>query len=163
AFAIDIPVGPFLAAIWAQSYTVAASLFMALGAIGLAIALLHFRQLSERKTAESPLEIQNERFVGAMNSMSQGLCIFDDDRRLVVCNDRYAGMYELPRELLQPGTPHEAIIGHRVSQGVLAGEKSDTALSDKLAALSKHSTQTTSSRVDKLSDGRLIKVTRDPM
>ena len=33
----------------------------------------------------------------------------------------------------------------------------------KLAALSAHSTEKTSSRVDKLADGRLIKVTRDPM
>jgi len=163
AFAIDIPVGPSLAGIRAQSYIVAGSLFVALIAIGLAISLLHFRQLIQRKSAESQLQLQNMRFSAAMNSMSQGLCIFDADRRLLVCNEQYGSMYALPPELLRPGTSHEAIIGHRVSHGILAGEKNDDAVSNKLAELNRHSSEKTSSRVDKLSDGRLIKVTRDPM
>ena len=36
-------------------------------------------------------------------------------------------------------------------------------MEQKLAALGKHSTDKVSSRVDKLTDGRLIKVTRDPL
>ena len=89
--------------------------------------------------------------------------MFDADKRLVVSNERYASLYALPPELLKPGTSHEAIIAHRVSHGILAGEKTDAAVEQKLAALGKHSTGKASSRVDKLADGRLIKVTRDPM
>ena len=89
--------------------------------------------------------------------------MFDADKRLVVSNERYASIYALPPELLKPGTSHEAIIAHRVSHGILAGEKTDAAVEQKLAALGKHSTGKASSRVDKLADGRLIKVTRDPM
>jgi methyl-accepting chemotaxis protein len=109
------------------------------------------------------VNIQNSRFTAALNNMTQGLCMFDADKRLVVSNERYASLYALPPELLKPGTSHEAIIAHRVSSGILAGEKSDAAVEQKLAALRKHSTGKASSRVDKLADGRLIKVTRDPM
>ena len=89
--------------------------------------------------------------------------MFDADRRLVVCNQRYAQMYTLPPELVKVGTPHQTIIGHRVKHGILASENTETAANQKLETLNAHSTEKTSSRVDKLADGRLVKVTRDPM
>src|SRR5690606_11830470 len=47
---------------------------------------------------------QNERFTVALDNMSQGLCMFGADKRLVVCNARYLEMYALPESLGQPGT-----------------------------------------------------------
>ena len=41
----------------------------------------------------------------ALASLPHGLCIVDADRRLVVCNKRYADMYGIPAELTKPGTP----------------------------------------------------------
>ncbi|MDO8534691.1 MAG: PAS-domain containing protein [Xanthobacteraceae bacterium] len=99
----------------------------------------------------------------ALNNMLQGLCMFDSKKRLVVCNDRYAELYRLPPELLKAGTPHDAIIAHRVLNGILAGGKSDVAVDQKLMALGKMSIDTSSSRIDELADGRLICVTRQPM
>ena len=163
AFAIDIPLASFMQGIKIQSYTVAVGLFLTLAGIGLTISILHFGQLNERESAASQLTTQNIRFNAALNNMAQGLCMFDAERRLVICNERYARMYELPAELTKPGTSHEAIIKHRVAHGILAGEKTASAADDKLADLSKHSTEKISTRVDKLADGRLIKVTRDPM
>ena len=163
AFAVDIPVGTFLDAATFRGYAVALGLFLPLAGIGLAISVLHFRQLGERESATARIETQNVRFNAALNNMTQGLCMFDADRRLVVSNERYARMYALPSELVKVGTPHQTIIAHRVKQGILAGEKTDIAANQKLAALSAHSTEKTSSRIDQLSDGRLIKVTRDPM
>ena len=69
----------------------------------------------------------------------------------------------MPPELLKAGTPHDAIIAHRVLNGVLAGTKSDTAVDQKLTALGRLSTDAASSRIDTLADGRLICVTRQPM
>jgi methyl-accepting chemotaxis protein len=163
AFAIDVPVATFLQGIRTQSYTVAFSLFLALAGIGLAISVLHFRQLNERESAASHFRAQNIRFDAALKNMSHGLCMFDADKRLVVCNERYARLYSLPPELLAAGTTHEAIIKHRVASGILAGEKNETAVGEKLASLSKHSTETVSTRIDKLADGRMIKVTRGPL
>ena len=109
------------------------------------------------------LEQTNLRFTTALENMTHGLCLFDGDKRLVVCNDRYAGLYRLPPDLLKVGTSHEAIIAHRVMHGVLKGEKSAGAVDKKLGALGKHSSDEVSSRIDELADGRLIRVTRQPM
>jgi len=163
ALAIDIPVGTFLDVAAFQGYTVALGLFLPLAGVGLAISILHYHQLSERESATAQFMTQNARFNAALNNMTQGLCMFDANRHLVVWNEPYARMYSLPPELMKVGTPHKTIIAHRVSSGILAGDKTDTAADQKLAALNAHSTETTSSRVDKLADGRLIKVTRDPM
>jgi methyl-accepting chemotaxis protein len=163
AFAIDMPIGTFLDAAKFQAYGVALGLFLPLAAIGLAISVLHFRQQNEREAATEQITIQNTRFNAALNNMTQGLCMFDADKRLVVWNERYARMYDLPPELLKAGTHHKDIIAHRVTQGILDGEKTDTAAEKKLAALGAHATDKPSSRVDKLADGRLVKVSRDPM
>jgi methyl-accepting chemotaxis protein len=163
AFAIDIPVEAFLAAARSQSYAVGGMLFLALAGLGFIVSLLHFQQIREREAASGRLHAQNSRFTAALNNMSQGLCIFDGERRLVICNDVYARLYSLPAELTQPGASHEAIIKHRVTHGILAGESSDDAAKKKLAALNKHSTDEKSRRVDRLADGRLVEVVRQPM
>ncbi len=109
------------------------------------------------------LEQTNERFDIALSNMSQGLCMFDGAKRLVVWNDRYAELYQLPAALLKVGTPHEAIIADRVSRGILKGGTSEPAIRKKIAELGQHSTDSSSARVDELADGRLILVTRQPM
>jgi methyl-accepting chemotaxis protein len=109
------------------------------------------------------LERTNLRFDTALENMTHGLCMFDADKRLVICNERYAGLYRLPPELLKAGTTHEAIIAHRVMNGVLKGEQNAGAVDKKLGALGQHSGDKISSRIDELADGRLIRVTRQPM
>jgi methyl-accepting chemotaxis protein len=163
AFVTDIPLDSFMATVKRQSRTIGLGLFAALAAIGLIISLLHFQQLSAREVAASQIETQNARFTAALNNMSHGFCIFDGNKRLVISNDTYARLYKLPPELLRPGTRHDAIIRHRVTNGILAGENSDSAAKQKLANLGKHSSDQKSSRVDQLADGRMIEVVRQPM
>ena len=62
------------------------------------------------KQQEARLKLQNFQFDTAINNMSQGLCFFDADHRLMVCNDRYAEMYDLPRDRVGPGTPLTEIV-----------------------------------------------------
>jgi diguanylate cyclase (GGDEF)-like protein len=116
-----------------------------------------------RRQREEELRIQNQRFDMALDNMGEGLCMFDADKRLVVCNDRYARMYRLPPELLKTGTPHAAIIRHRVLHGILKGENSDGAVDQKIAALAALPPDAVSRRIDELTDGRLICVSRQPM
>src|SRR6202166_1724972 len=68
---------------------------------------------------QSSLERTNLRFDTALKNMTHGLCMFDADKRLVIWNDRYANLYRLPPELLKVGATHEAIIAHRVKNGLL--------------------------------------------
>jgi diguanylate cyclase (GGDEF)-like protein len=113
---------------------------------------------SQRQLREQKLRLDT-----AIDHMGEGLCMFDAEKRLVVCNDRYARMYRLPPELLRPGTPHRDIIGHRITSGILKGGTSDSTAKQVLSTLDALPSGTTASRVDELADGRLICVTRQPM
>ena len=90
AFAIDVPVDSFLGNLRNQSRTVSAALFIILAAIGIVISILHYGQIRERTRASSQLRSLD----AALNSMAQGLCMFDASERLVVCNSQYHNMYD---------------------------------------------------------------------
>jgi hypothetical protein len=55
AFAIDIPIGPFLRTIQREAFLLALAMFVILAAVGLAFFILHFRQISQREAAERTL------------------------------------------------------------------------------------------------------------
>src|SRR5262245_8076816 len=38
-------------------------------------------------------------------------------RKLVICNDRFAQLYDLPPEMIRPGTHIEEMLKHRVANG----------------------------------------------
>jgi diguanylate cyclase (GGDEF)-like protein len=75
------------------------------------------RQFELGKQQEENLRIRNLQFDTAINNMSQGLCFFDAAHRLIVCNDRYVGMYDLPRDRVGPGTALAEIVDMRVEAG----------------------------------------------
>jgi diguanylate cyclase (GGDEF)-like protein/PAS domain S-box-containing protein len=121
-------------------------------------ALAEAELIRQRDLAE-----QSRRFNAAVENMTQGLCMFDGDARLVVCNDLYAKMYRLPAELLKPGARHRDIIAHRVRSGVLQGGHGNTEVQQQLSALSALPARKRSSRIDEHADGKLIRVTRQPL
>jgi diguanylate cyclase (GGDEF)-like protein len=63
------------------------------------------------------LKLINTRFDVAISNMSQGLCLFDADKNLVISNSRYQQMYDLPDELVRPGTPLQQILQHYADRG----------------------------------------------
>jgi diguanylate cyclase (GGDEF)-like protein len=128
-------------------------------------AIINQLSLAQQQVEGSQKELREQklRLDSAINHMGEGLCMFDAEKRLVVCNDRYAKMYRLPPELLRPGTPHREIIRHRIINGILKGETSDSAAKQVLSTLNALPSDATASRVDELADGRLICVTRQPM
>jgi methyl-accepting chemotaxis protein/PAS domain-containing protein len=99
----------------------------------------------------------------ALNNMPHGLCMFDSNKRLVLCNDGYAEMYRLPPELKKIGATHDAIIAYRIKSGLMAGKSDNASVAQKLADLGALSTTKVSLRIDELGDGRSICVTRRPM
>ena len=49
---------------------------------------------------------QINRFLDiALNNMARGLSMFDAERRLVICNESYRALYDLPHALTARGTP----------------------------------------------------------
>ena len=63
-------------------------------------------------------QAQSMRFNAAIDNMKHGLSMFDADRRLVVCNETFVQLYQLPRHLSEPGTPFIEIFRHRHSVGM---------------------------------------------
>lgn len=55
------------------------------------------------RAAEQTATAFAERFDTALNNMSHGLCFFDEDQRLIVCNRQYLEIYDLDPELVRPG------------------------------------------------------------
>ena len=66
----------------------------------------------ERARGERLLRQDYARFGAALDSMSQGLCLFDADHSLVVSNARFAEMYGLPDDLRRPGTSLGVLLEH---------------------------------------------------
>jgi diguanylate cyclase (GGDEF)-like protein len=61
--------------------------------------------LALREAFAKELKQQHAISSGALNSMAQGLCMFDEQDRLIICNQRYLDLYDLPDSLTAPGTP----------------------------------------------------------
>lgn len=71
------------------------------------------------------LERQNIRLDAAVNNISIGLCMMDARGRLVICNEPYARIYNLPIHLLKPGSQLEDILSHLFDEGMSTGGTKD--------------------------------------
>ncbi len=121
------------------------------------------QQLGAVLLRNEKLEQLNACFEAALNHMGRGLSMFDSEQRLVVCNKAYADIYELPGELTRPGTPFVEILRfhmHRATGENASKEKASEWIKDHVARL-----QQTGHReeIQNLSDGRIIRVTYQPL
>jgi diguanylate cyclase (GGDEF)-like protein/PAS domain S-box-containing protein len=100
----------------------------------------------------SEREKLNEQLDIALNNMSHGLALFDDNQRLLICNDLYLEMYGLTREQVKPGTTVREILEARVAKGCY--RQADEAYVDtQVAKLAKIENE-----IQELADGRIISV-----
>ena len=111
------------------------------------------RVLSEQKG-------ENLRFDTAINNMSQGLCFFDGDERLIVCNRRYAEMYGLSLDILRPGTTLREIVDLRFEVGSCpAMSREDYLAWRNSIAISDRPSDTAT----ELANGRIFAIHHQPM
>jgi diguanylate cyclase (GGDEF)-like protein/PAS domain S-box-containing protein len=73
--------------------------------------------VTEREELHARLKVRNFQFDTAINNMSQGLCFFDADHKLIVCNERFIEMYDIPPGKVGPGTPLTEIVDLRFEAG----------------------------------------------
>jgi diguanylate cyclase (GGDEF)-like protein len=95
----------------------------------------------------------------AINNMTQGLCMFDAEGRLVICNSRYVAMYGLSTDTVRPGVPVQELLRLRGLSGTYSGDP-DGYTAALLADIARG--KTTSQRAE-LADGRVIVVVNQPM
>jgi diguanylate cyclase (GGDEF)-like protein len=109
---------------------------------------------------EENLRVRNLQFDTAINNMSQGLCFFDAGHRLIVCNDRYVDMYDLPRDRVGPGTALAEIVDMRFEAGSFPAMTRDEYLHWRTNVAVSH--EPTDSIVE-LQNGRTFKIRHRPM
>jgi diguanylate cyclase (GGDEF)-like protein len=112
------------------------------------------------KVQEQQLRAQNVQLDAALNNIAQGLAMFGADQRLVLCNRRYAEIYELSPDQVTLGTTLLEIIRHRVGNKLLS-DMSPEAIVD--AMLRRRNDTHFGEFYSQLSDGRCIAITVQPM
>ncbi len=106
------------------------------------------------------LHAKNSQFDVALNNMIQGLCMFDGEQRLIVCNRRYLEIYGFSPSVVKSGILLADIMRHSVSIGNYTEEEAARALAER------HDPNRLRKRVtikQRLKDGRVIAVMNEPM
>ncbi|MGY4499320.1 diguanylate cyclase (GGDEF)-like protein [Bradyrhizobium sp. GM24.11] len=122
---------------------------LSIGLLVLTLFLI-FRQVTHR------VSLEKQRLDTAMNTMTQGLLMFDQDERLIVCNRRYIDMYKLSTAVVKPGAYFRDVIQHRADTGSFDGDV-DSYCDDILDNVGR-----TQSTIVETSDGRLIEIKNQP-
>jgi diguanylate cyclase (GGDEF)-like protein/PAS domain S-box-containing protein len=73
--------------------------------------------LQSRNQFKRAFDEQQQQLDTAFRYMSQGLVMFDASGRLVVCNDRYRQIYDLPADLTKQGCSVLELLNYRVKDG----------------------------------------------
>ena len=89
---------------------------------------------SERSSG--PAETRLAGLENAFIHMEQGLAVFGQERRLILCNERYVQMYSLTPELVRPGASLRELIDHRIKVGSFSGNR-DQYIADLLSNVAK--------------------------
>jgi diguanylate cyclase (GGDEF)-like protein len=143
---------------YALAVTIASAAAAVLGiSLVAALSASSRQQLMESSAAE--IAAQAQRLETALTNMSQGLCMFDRDQRVVVANRQYAQMYGLDKQKnLKPGTTLRQILEARVARGVYGSVEAEKFIEEALSGFHKEVRE-----VLQLADGRCISVLRKPM
>ena len=105
------------------------------------------------------LRWKNETVRTAIDSMTQGLSMFDGAERLVVCNSQYYEMYGLTSEDVKPGSTLTEVLDKRVAKGTFSLD-ADQYRREFLSAYNQGRTTTKEVRS---AGGRLLLVTNHPI
>jgi len=117
-----------------------------------AVFLLIGRQRSrERLMSEQQLALGKQRLDTALDNMSQGICLFGADKKLIISNRRFGEIYRWDHGEDKPGTPFGEILQHNFARG----DTLDHAIDGNTEVDSARSKYTF-----RLSDGRIIAIRR---
>jgi len=121
-------------------------------------------QLVQERTAalrerETELQAQNLRFDAALENMPHGLCMFDRNECLIVCNERYGEMYGLTGEQTKRGVTLRSILEARVAASY-SPEDANRYIEERLAEVRRNDPYYTENA---MRDGRVLGVNHRPM
>lgn len=112
-----------------------------------------------RSAEDLSLETENRRLRETLDNMIQGVLMFDEERRIAVCNRRYVQMYGLSGDIVRPGCGLRELLEHRKASGSLALDVD--AYLEKIEHLL--GTGETSEILVDAGDGRTVRVVTEPL
>ena len=122
--------------------------------------LLNRLLVEQRGEQRAEQRAESLRFHTAIDHISQGLCFYDGQQRLIVCNRRYAEIYALDVDQLKPGTTLREVVDRRYAAGTFP----EMSQADYLAwRLSIAVSDQPSDTISALKDGRSIAIHHEPM
>lgn len=108
---------------------------------------------------ESELRTQNDLFDAALNNMSHGLCMFGEDKKLIVSNKRYLELFDLTEADVAPGMALDELMAlQKVAEaGAFEDDDAPSSASDAWPRNRR------SSNTLRLAGGNMILTTRQPL
>ena len=99
-------------------------------------------------------------FEAILENMNQGVCLFDGNYRLVVCNQKYIDIYELPNELVTPGAHLKDLLIARIELGNYPDMKPEEYINNRMKVVTD---QETTTDIQHMRNGRVVAVGHRPM
>jgi diguanylate cyclase (GGDEF)-like protein len=96
----------------------------------------------------------------AVSNLPVGLVMFDAGKRLIICNDLYRQMYQLPLEITQPGVHLRQLLEHRLTTDNIEGSDRESYIARIMEIVS---TKVRTLREAELSDGHTVSIIHQPM
>jgi len=117
----------------------------------------HVQDITERKRAEQELTEKEAQLRVALDYMPGAIVYTDEELNIVVCNERFADVYQAPRELLQPGSPYPNFIRYLAEHGYYGEGDIDAFVAERVESLRSPSDKTFETRTP---DGRIHQLHR---
>jgi two-component system cell cycle sensor histidine kinase PleC len=156
-----------VAASWRSSLLQHGALALLIGIVFAIAAFILIRQVGRRIESEAAVAGLSQEIAAksgqletALANMSQGLCMYDRDLRLILFNKRYLELFELSPDVVKPGITIRELMSVSVKQGNYRPEDAEPIIAERLAIA-----QSREERIlhQRLLSGRVIEIMHRPM
>jgi diguanylate cyclase (GGDEF)-like protein len=114
----------------------------------------------EQDKAGRALQTQWQHFEMALENMHQGLCMYNNEDRILVSNHRFAQIFNLPYGVVAPGTDYAKVIDVIVAAGLVSAEDMQDMREYRRTMVDRRAAATFNWL---LTNGRTLTVTHQPM
>jgi diguanylate cyclase (GGDEF)-like protein len=150
---------------WQQQWIVLGAILAILVVVVLIRSLYgHIRSVAESGASlaarNRELETARQQFDAVLSNISQGVCFFSGDGKLIVSNRRYAEVYNVPVGAIRPGMDLSEIVDHRAAAGSFPDSTREAYLASRCAVAR---TGLPAQTVIEMKNGRTISIRHQPM
>lgn len=114
----------------------------------------------QKKKADLALADTHRKTSAVLANVAQGIALFDEHKNLVLFNDQFALIYDIPPSQLHLGMSLRDILKLRVENGVYPGDDSGRYIEDRLDWVSEDEGGVLT---EQMNDGRTIAIVRTPV